>query len=128
MRSTNLTGLCDVHGLARLGDVTENALSPRNANYVIARSRRNAVRSGVDVEHLWDETPPLLVALDEEQRAAVGVEQDANVNEDPIGQALRVKVVRYVLDDLEEEVTFVDRVQLSLQVDVLAGVRRQMDL
>ena len=126
--STHLTGLCDVHRLARLRHVTEDTLAPWDPYYIIARPRGDAVGARVDVEHLRHETSPLFVALDEEERAAVSVEQDADVDEDPVREALRVKVMGYVLDDLEEEVSFVDRVQFSFQVDVLARVRRQVNL
>ena len=103
-------------------------MAPRDPYYIIARARGDAVGARVDVEHLRHETSPLLVALNEEERAPVGVEEDAHVDEDPIREALRVEVVRYVLDDLEEEVSFVDRVQFSFQVGVFARVRRQVHL
>ena len=84
---------------------------------------------GVSLSYLRDETlRAVQPALDEEQRAAVGIEQDTHVDEYPPGERRQVEVVRHVPHDLEEEVLLVDHVQFALQIAVLARVARQADL
>ncbi len=66
--------------------------------------------------HLGHEALLALGSLDEEERAAVGVQQDLDVEEDARGQTAQVEVVRNVLDDLEEEVALVGLAKLPLEL------------
>ena len=112
--STNLVSVGNVDRSAGLGDVSDDAAAPRHSPFLgVALADR---RAGADVEQLADQARLVGVGapLHEEQRAAVGGQQEADVLEDLVRQPRDVEVVADVHDELVHQRAGVQRPQLAV--------------
>ena len=80
-----LVRVSNVEWLSRLSHVTDDAASEGHSDLVVALRHLDG-GAVVDVEQLAHQTLAAVALLDQEERAAVGVEEDADVLQDLVAQ------------------------------------------
>lgn len=125
----HLVRVGNVDRLSVLGDIPDDALSPRHLHLVGVEGAGGGSDGGarVHVEELGHQRPLVRGSLHQEKRAPVRVHQDAHVDQYLVAEVGQVQIVGDVLHQLQEELPLVGLLESVLVVDGAGRVLGHVD-
>ena len=111
---SNLVSILDVDDLLSLSHVASDPNSKGDLNLFVLRPLNSLLQFSVlrHVEQFRNQISILQRSLGQEQASTIGMREQADVHQDLVAKNVDVQLVRHIPDQLHEQVTLVQPVEL----------------